>query len=89
MSETTARAARARSELSETESAFEALRQAYLEEIALSSRDQQDKREKLYLAVHVLQSVRQTLFGFVAAGKIEERPNARSAIAEHSTLLRP
>lgn len=90
MTDVTRRAAQARIEMDETETAFTALRAAMLEEIATSSLAHQDKRERLYLGIQALDGVRKALRQLVDAGLVENTLTAaRAAMAEQTTFLRP
>lgn len=72
MSDPRARAAVARRELSETEAAFDKLRQASLEALAQTKPDDQQTRERLYHIVQAVDAVRGHLREIVDAGRIEQ-----------------
>jgi hypothetical protein len=81
--EALARSHRAEAELTETSSAFDAVRDAILRELTNTSPAQPEKVLKLHLAVQNLEAVRQVLMNVVAGGAI-----AREALAV-AGLTRP
>jgi hypothetical protein len=90
MSEASAKAARARSEWTETEAAWKAIRLALTEEWARTGFEQTEKRERLHSAVHLMDGLQAALQRAIDAGLIEdEAEKARQILAEHTTLLRP
>jgi hypothetical protein len=73
-----ARGAQAEMELRETEKAFESLRLGLFETIAGSGMEQSVLREKCYLAVFILDGVKQLLLTTAAS----------KAVADHAGLIR-
>jgi hypothetical protein len=67
-----ARADQAARELRETEGAFDAVRQAMIEELLGTGINDQASRERLFLAIRGLDVTRQTLRRVIDAGKVEE-----------------
>lgn len=73
------RAAKAKIELEETQTAFDGLRSAALEAIATSGLAATETREKLYLFVHAIENLRTALDRVVADG---EYANHAQTLAE-------
>jgi hypothetical protein len=71
MSEIIVNAVRAAREYTETEKAFALARQAMIDRLLSSLPDEAAERERLYLAVQVLDEVRQNLMDAIATGQIE------------------
>jgi len=64
------RGSRAKSELAETEAAFDAMRAAALEYIVASKAGEQALREHLYRTVQVIDTVRKHLSDLVQGGEL-------------------
>ena len=67
------RAERAKRELRETEIAFNEVRSVLVTKLLSSGLDESDKRERLYLAVQVLDAVRSAMRDVMAGGEIEAK----------------
>lgn len=64
--------AKARAELEYTEAAFGELRARWLDELLTSEVAEAEHRERCYLAIRVLDTVRTAVLGVVETGQIEE-----------------
>lgn len=73
-----AAAAQARSELEQTETAFDQVRVELLEALAATALADRDTREQLYMGVNILERVRQALRIVATSG----------AVVEHNQLIR-
>jgi hypothetical protein len=69
-------AAKARSEYNQLEAAFADVRTLLLEKIAASAIDEADKRERLYMGLQALESVKTILVAAAAGADIEEHIEA-------------
>ena len=65
-------AVKAQQELTQTDAAFAAVRQAMVDRLLNSAVADGAVREKLYLGVRSLDAVRKVLFDVIAGGQIEE-----------------
>jgi hypothetical protein len=79
-------AARSGAELALAGHAFDGLKEVLVEQIIETSFDQNDKRERLFVALKTLAMVREALEGAVAAGEVAKQ--YRDAIAV-TGLTRP
>jgi hypothetical protein len=75
-------AAQARSELTQTEEAFDVVRSEMLEALAGTKLGEGELREQLYMGVNMLDRVRQALRMAVAAGDVAKHSGMMRAILE-------
>lgn len=75
-----AQASQARSELTQTEEAFDMVRSEMLEVLAATKLGERDIREQLYMGVSILERVRGALRMAVAAGDVARHSGEMRAI---------
>lgn len=73
MSDDKSRARTAKAELTETDAAFEAVREAMIKRLVKSAQSAADERERLYQGIQVLDALRQHMVNRIAAGQVAER----------------